>query len=376
MHVFLQFVFNADMLRDLCRDGWSEIYDLSYIDDKIIGGVEKNLPNVSDILARVERKATGKVTTSLSQSGASQSNMSDTQSMMTGGSRAGMKSATSGTFMDGEQVKKTTEQVPFNLTKPKPKVIPEPEGLLRECKANPVPKGLFKKSVVDIEKEKEERRKAKTDAIRREYEDNSKKRFELATEARPTVNKFEESKAKLEEEFQAGLMFSGTKPRAVPNYDKIEAPVKLTAAAVKREALALKKAEEAEQKRLKDLMINQRDETEFMTWKTEMDQRDEILRIDHIQRKKIEMELAREQAIIAQEMKAQENKVNAMNMKVESNVRLEERQTNLNEEYEKRVQIVEQVHSQKDKASEAREELKQENREVRNEINKEITEAL
>jgi hypothetical protein len=35
-----------------------------------------------------------------------------------------------------------------------------------------------------------------------------------------------------------------------------------------------------------------------------MDQRDEILRIDHIQRKKIEMELAREQAIIAQEMKA------------------------------------------------------------------------
>jgi hypothetical protein len=61
-----------------------------------------------------------------------------------------------------------------------------------------VPKNLFKKNVIDIEKEKEERRKAKTEAIRREYEDNNKKRFELATEARPTVNKFEESKAKLE----------------------------------------------------------------------------------------------------------------------------------------------------------------------------------
>lgn len=32
-----------------------------YIDDKIIGGVEKNLPNVSDILRKVELKATGKV---------------------------------------------------------------------------------------------------------------------------------------------------------------------------------------------------------------------------------------------------------------------------------------------------------------------------
>jgi hypothetical protein len=57
----------------------------------------------------------------------------------------------------------------------------------------------------------------------------------------------------------------------VPNFEKIEAPVKLTAAAVKREALALKKAEEEENKRLRDLEFNQRDETEFMTWKREMD---------------------------------------------------------------------------------------------------------
>ena len=80
----------------------------------------------------------------------------------------------------------------------------------------------------------------------------------------------------------------------MPNFDKREAAVKLTAAAVKREALALKKAEEMEVKRLKDLEMHQRDETEFVTWKREMDERDEILRMDHIQRKKIEMELARE----------------------------------------------------------------------------------
>lgn len=59
------------------RDTWMELYDYSYIDDKIIGGIEKNLPNVADILRNVERKATGKVTTSLSQSAASQSNLSD-----------------------------------------------------------------------------------------------------------------------------------------------------------------------------------------------------------------------------------------------------------------------------------------------------------
>ena len=221
-----------------------EIYDYQYIDDKIIGGIEKNLPNVTEILRIVERKATGKVTTTLSQGGgsthggASQSNFSETQSEKTAGGRM---SAMSGTMVEGEITgKKITEPVPFNLTKPKPKIIPQPEALPRETKANPVPKNLFKKSVVDIEKEKEERRKAKTDAIRREYEDNNTKRFALATEGLQSVNKFDKTKQVLEKQFQSEIKFEGTRPRKMPNFDKMEAPVKLTAAAVKREALALK----------------------------------------------------------------------------------------------------------------------------------------
>lgn len=42
------------------------LYDYAYIDDKIIGIIEKNLPNVSDILKVVEKRATGKVTSTLS----------------------------------------------------------------------------------------------------------------------------------------------------------------------------------------------------------------------------------------------------------------------------------------------------------------------
>jgi hypothetical protein len=44
-----------------------------------------------------------------------------------------------------------TQQVPFNLTKIKPKVIPQPEPLKREVKSNPVPKNLFKKTLADME---------------------------------------------------------------------------------------------------------------------------------------------------------------------------------------------------------------------------------
>jgi len=65
MNVFLLFAFNADKLREHMREPWMEFYDFQYIDDKVIGAVERNLPNVADILKGVERKATGKITNTL-----------------------------------------------------------------------------------------------------------------------------------------------------------------------------------------------------------------------------------------------------------------------------------------------------------------------
>lgn len=68
MNIFLSFVFNSDTLRTHLREPWMVCYDFNYIDTKIIAGIEKNLPAVADIIRFVEKRATGKVTTSLSQS--------------------------------------------------------------------------------------------------------------------------------------------------------------------------------------------------------------------------------------------------------------------------------------------------------------------
>jgi len=60
-----------------------ELYDYQYIDEKVIGGIENNFSAVQDILRNLERKATGKVSSSLSQSGRSTDVDTDTQSNMT-----------------------------------------------------------------------------------------------------------------------------------------------------------------------------------------------------------------------------------------------------------------------------------------------------
>ena len=63
--------------------------------------------------------------------------------------------------MMGESAKKRdpTKQEPFNLTKPKPKVIPEPEAIKWEVQANPIPKAIYWKTLEEIEKEKQDWRK-------------------------------------------------------------------------------------------------------------------------------------------------------------------------------------------------------------------------
>jgi len=100
-----------------------------------------------------------------------------------------------------------------------------------------------------------------------------------------------------------------THAREVPDFNKKHAAVKLTSAAVMREGHALKKKEEQEKKILKDFEMNLRDEKEYERWKQEMDEKADIERLEHIQKKKIEMELARGEAMEAQKRKEKENKL-------------------------------------------------------------------
>jgi hypothetical protein len=51
------------------REPWILLYDYTFIDDKVIRGVERHLPAVNEIMRWAERKATGKVISQLSQSG-------------------------------------------------------------------------------------------------------------------------------------------------------------------------------------------------------------------------------------------------------------------------------------------------------------------
>lgn len=76
-------------------------------------------------------------------------------------------------------------------------------------------------------------------------------------------------------------------------------------AAILREEKKLRQKIEDEEKRMRELEVNLRDDTEYQNWQKDMKDKDRYEELENQQRKKIEMELAREAA-----MKAYQDKVN------------------------------------------------------------------
>ncbi len=83
-----------------------------------------------------------------------------------------------------------------------------------------------------------------------------------------------------------------------------------------------------------------KDASEFIRWQREMEQKDDIEKTEHIIKKKIEMELSREQAILAQKKQTEENHELAVKIKKDMEHKLEEREQELKVMYEERKKVV------------------------------------
>jgi hypothetical protein len=135
MNVMMQFLYDANLLRNHVREDWCKIFDATYIDDFVIGGLQSNLLKMGDLLALISKKATGKISELVSTLN---SNYTEKDKLL--------------------NAFKPTQQVPFKLTAPKIKAIPPPIMIPKIVKSNPVPEEIFKYTVKEIEDQKKKRR--------------------------------------------------------------------------------------------------------------------------------------------------------------------------------------------------------------------------
>lgn len=303
MFLFVAFLFDGDNLNNVLKEEWLKYFDRKYVEDTIIAGLLSFSDEISGTAELLETKTKG------------------TRSR---------KTATG----DGEAEQSTTTVQPFNLTKPKPRVIPEPEAIESNFKAKDVPQAVYE-GPRKLEKKIEEAKKKNRIEIEEKYTSASAATMKLRTAERPS--NLEQIRRQVEEERDAELKFEGIKAKPAPQFrPSTQNRVKLNMAAILREEAVYKKQQEQEAAMLKVYEEELRDASNYYKWQTEMKEKDEEERRLEVERRRIEMAMADLEAKEAREQKILENKVKAAAAQKEALERLEHMKEELEKDKEVR----------------------------------------
>ncbi|CAE8638882.1 unnamed protein product [Polarella glacialis] len=267
----MQYCMSAEELEKWVKVEWCKHYDVDYIERDIIGKLQNFAEELRPVIEEVEFKATGTV------------------------KAAGVE--------PGGPIKSDrppTEFKPFNLTRVRPRLIPEPDVVNREVKAQPVDPMIFKTSLAAIEEEKQKRLDEEKARVVQKY--SPTEHFNFETHARRAdQGEMDRLTQEVEAERMAECTFHPkiSKKGYVPPTE--DAVVRQTAASILREDALLKKKQANEYQILKRYEEDLHDASEYHRWQEQMKEKDHTDEEKRVQQRIVEMQLARQDAIEAQE---------------------------------------------------------------------------
>eukprot|EP00288_Rhodomonas_lens_P017115 CAMPEP_0177698456 /NCGR_PEP_ID=MMETSP0484_2-20121128/5051_1 /TAXON_ID=354590 /ORGANISM="Rhodomonas lens, Strain RHODO" /LENGTH=780 /DNA_ID=CAMNT_0019209551 /DNA_START=35 /DNA_END=2374 /DNA_ORIENTATION=+ len=294
MFVWLTFIFNAQTLNKWMKDEWCRIFDEQYVEDELIARLIRNLPEVSEMIEKLREIASTR----------------DVDDV--------------GNVDDTKQKLPATRIEPFNLSRPRPRMVPEPFPIkLENPYKKPIPKSLKDPDGDGTLKKVEE---ARQEAKEKSVQVHAKARapdFETAKLAEKKVvrahkfrdNLVEEAEKQLEEATRY-LPPQASDPKAALKAAE-GASVRLNAAAVLREGALLQKKQREEASIINKYESELRDDSEFYEWQAKMRDRDQRTRLEEVERRRVQMLLTDENAREAKIQNQMDNQRLATEMRYE-----------------------------------------------------------
>ena len=331
------------MLKNKLRDQWIKILDYNYVDNDIIGKLLETKKTIDDLLTFVLNKARA-------------GNLSSTKDSSNGSKETNaMKQSTQ------SKPKKVTIPEPFNLTKPKPRVIQEPIPISNKFVMNPIPIEEFKKtSLKKLEEEKKERLEIIKKNVLEKYQ--KEKPIKFKTDERPM--NLEKVKEEVEKKIESTLQFNNKYVNPPKDFSSIPADVKYNEAAILREEKLINQKQKEAEAELERLLIEKKDSKEYDRWVTEMKMKDEILKMQRIQKRKMELEMNREVATTYMQKRIKDNQLKAAEHKKQELKNQKKRQIEKKKEIANKRELVKEINKEKENIPLIKEKQKQQNKEV------------
>ncbi|XP_076472464.1 cilia- and flagella-associated protein 99-like [Babylonia areolata] len=280
---FLNFFLDEKNLRTWVKDGWSTIYDASFVQNKLLDPLLRWLEDLQEITKHLKKKIDNQI-----------------------------------------QPKKvtipTTETRPFKLTQPKPRSVPMPEEIPKVQKHNPIPMSLYQPSQDQsvIAKRREENRQQAEERLM----DASRRQFACANPEK--THKTREVLKNIVSEQDSKLDFERHRARPIPSFLSKETPIKMNTATILREGQLYQKQEEEEMKKLAQLEAGTMNSTPFEEWQASMRRKDLQAQLAEVERRRLMGKLSYEEAILARQNLTAENRAKVAQMKKEAEALMQE----------------------------------------------------
>ncbi|GMH93686.1 hypothetical protein TL16_g12696 [Triparma laevis f. inornata] len=260
MAAFLGYLFDtSDKSPVQCsvKQEWCKHYDVTYIEKELIAKITSLENDMKGLINKLVSKAQGMVA-------AQEEKEKKAQIVVT-------KS-------------KGTVPVPFNITKPRPRRVPEPIRINNDVKVGNEPDYLDRTSLEEIEAEKAARLEDVRLQTRKKYEESKEQPFKF----HETRSNIDEVRREIEERREAELQFDASHRKPLPDFKRFNATVKLNAAAILREDALFKKKQAEEAKLIQNYEEELRDSTEFYRWRNTMEEHDHLMKMEQVKSKRMQ----------------------------------------------------------------------------------------
>ncbi len=375
MNELFTYLFDENVLKNKLREKWIKLYDFNFVDKDIIGGLLTTKKNISDLLTFIYNKATASHL-SVDEKEESAPLPETVGPSTTLGTKSKPEETKGGQKLEKELSKpklnkKVTIPVPFNLSENKPRVLQEPMAISNQIKIKPLPLANYKKTSL---KEIEEKRKEQLQIIKNNIIEKHKKAkaFDLQTDKRPT--NIEKIRDEVENKIQSTLQFDNKYMNPIKDFSKCDADVKYNEAAIIREEYLIDKKNKEEEAALNKILIEKKDSKEFERWQSEMKIKDDIIKMQEIEKRKLELELNREVASTYMQRRIQKNQIKAAEHKKQEIINMKKRAEEKAEDIRQKKEVIKEIQKEKENVVKQKIQKKKENQELYKNRKKEFNE--
>ena len=353
------------------REKWISLYDFNYVDKEIIGGLLDTKQKYSDIIKLIHEKATCGFASKENEE------EKDGEKEVESEAKEGeSKLKPSNLEKDSKSPRKLNKKItipePFNLSVNKPKILQEPIAISNHPKFTSLPLPNYQKtSLKDIENERKNRLEIiKKNIIERTVKDRNL--YTMESDNRP--KNLEKIREEVENEIQKTLQFNNKYCTPLKDFSKFKGDVKYNETAIIREEYLIDKKNKEEQAALNKILIEKKDSREFDRWVAEMKIRDDILKMQEIDKRKLELDLNKEIASNYFNLRKNRNQLRAAQHKQQEKLNLQKKEEEKKEYIKNKKEVIKEIQKEKDNVMLNKQKLIQSNQELYKNRKKELDE--